>query len=169
MTIELMFLLLLNVVTMTEFQQTPHSPERGEKRTGIFNFDKLSPEEMAEIGTGLAYVGNHEDASDPDKPLLNVEKLFVDDFEDLVDREQGKAEDVYLLLKEKGTDEALTMAALLTPAIAKNNYELARDVLTYVYHHKNSIDAAQAAVSISLKLEEELPPEQAADLDARMR
>ncbi|WP_160050474.1 hypothetical protein [Nocardiopsis sp. FR4] len=154
---------------MTEFQQAPHNPERGEKRTGIFNFDKLNPEEMAEIGAGLAYAGNHEDTSDPDKPLLNVEKFFVDDFEDLADREQGKAEDTYLLLKEKGTDEALTMAALLTPAIAKRNFELARDVLAYVYRHENAIDAAQVAVSISLRLEEELSAEQAADLDARMR
>lgn len=168
MTLDLNVLLSLNISTMTEFQQAPHSPERGEKRTGIFNFDKLNPEEMAEIGAGLAYAGNHEDTSDPDKPLLNVDKFFVDDFEGLAEREQDKAEDVYLLLKEKGTDEALTMAALLTPAIAKNNYELARDVLLEVRGHKNAVEAGQAAVVVSLRLEETLPPEQAADLEARM-
>lgn len=164
-----MVLLLLNVVTMTEFQQAPHSPERGEKRTRVFNFEKLNPQEVARLGIGLAYMEmrDAEKPGNPDMPKTYLDEVFVNDFEGFAVTHPEQAEDVFRLVWEEAKKEEAAdfLTAMLAPAIARSNYELARDTLLDIAYGEGydglAIEEAERAIE---RLQGELPADQAADL-----
>lgn len=172
MTLDLNVLLSLNISTMTEFQQTPHSPERGETRTGVFNFEGLNPQEVAKLGVSLVYMEMREveNPRNPDMPPMGfLDEIFVNDFESFSASHPEQAEDVFHLVREDAAkeEEAAFLTAMLAPAIANNNYEFARDTLLDIAHGTHggygglAIEEAERAIEL---LQDELPADQAADL-----
>lgn len=162
-----MVLLSLNISTMTEFQQEPHSPERGEKRTGIFSLDRLSPDEIAQLGEGVALIKARYEP-DMDEITADVRRLYVNDFEVLARDNPGKAEDVLALLRDEGENSSLTMAAMVSPSIAQVNYELARDSLISIVQREDLPYASETAEMVIKDLLETLPEEQAVDLESHV-
>lgn len=155
---------------MTEWGQIPRTPERwAEKRVGTFKLDNLNPEEVARLGEALVYGGKERvqsrsvDQYDP----MNPDRLFVCDFEEYVDQDPGAAESVYSALRAADTNEALEMAAMLSPAIAKINPREAANTLLRIVHDKRRdvLDAQDAAMSAEGAVVEALEassPEEAA-------
>ncbi|GAA2038993.1 hypothetical protein [Nocardiopsis rhodophaea] len=137
---------------MVEQERAPRTPERwAEKRTGTFNLENLNPEEIARLGEALVYGSNErvQKRSEEQYDPMNPDFLFVCDFEEYVDRDPGAAEAAYLALREADTNEALEMTARLSPAIAKNNPQLAANTLLKIIAHEGHYvhDAKYAAIS----------------------
>lgn len=99
------------------------TPERlSELPTGVFNFEKLSPEHLMALIEGLYATGIPDEESDRgDKKAIQVAVMVEQDLQRLVERSPEKAYEFYNALTESGNKWAKSVAldALAEPLMKR--------------------------------------------------